>query len=177
MADASNILAASSAAQGVSSIGNAYSQAQAARAQGAYQKSISEINERLSELQAESSLKRGEKDAQAIRRRTEKTIGSQRAALAANGVDVNDGSALEIQQETELYGQIDELTAKTNAIQEAYGFKMQANNDRARGNFASLSARGDARNTLITGANRALSYGLESAYYARGGSTKKKGDN
>ena len=60
-------------------------------------------------------------------------IGRQRAVLAANGVDVNEGSAVDIQVDTAGIGKLDELTIRSNAAREALGYRYQAYNARVAG--------------------------------------------
>ena len=57
-----------------------------------------------------------------------RTKSSQRAALAANGVAVGEGSAAEIQASTDLIKEIDINQMNANAINQAWGYRMQAVN-------------------------------------------------
>lgn len=51
-----------------------------------------------------------------------------RASLAANGVDVNTGSAADVQVSSRELGQLDTATVANNAALEAYGYRTQATN-------------------------------------------------
>lgn len=155
------------AAQGVSAaagMGNAYSQAQAARAQGAYQKQQLGFNARLSDLAAQDAIRRGQEDAQRHRTATKGLIGSQRASLAAQGIEIDSGSALEIQQDTRALGELDALTIQNNARRQAWGFKVQAQDLRFQGRMAKLGARTQARSTLIAGGMGAARDAAQGAY-------------
>lgn len=165
-------MAAAFATQGIASVGNAYAQSQALKAQGNFQKQAFETNSHLAELQAEDAIKRGDKEAGQIKAKARQMIGTQRAALAAQGIDVNSGSARDIQEDTAAMSELDALTIKNNAFREAWGYKVQALDFRARGQFAELSARTQSRSTLLTGGMQAIGYGLQSGYYARGGGVK-----
>jgi hypothetical protein len=45
--------------------------------------------------------------------------------MAANGVDLNSGSALRIQGDTAKLGDVDALTIRNNAARAAYGYQLQ----------------------------------------------------
>jgi len=154
----------------ISSAATAYSQAQAYEAQGYYQKKMSKINASFAEMEAEDAIKRGDREAGDVRRRGKKIHGAQRAALAAQGIDIDSGSALDIQDEARSMTEQDALTVRNNAWREAWGYRVQASNATAEGRMAQLTARGNARNTLLTGGLQATSYGLQaySAYQKRG---------
>lgn len=150
-------------AQGINSAGNAYVQAQATRAQGDYQKRISEINARSAEAQAEDVLKRGENEAQKKLQETRKFIGQQKTAMAASGTDVNSQGALDLTADTAAIGATDVMTIKNNAWREAMGYKSQAIEVRGSGEMAQMAAKNNARSTMITGGIDALSYGIKAA--------------
>jgi hypothetical protein len=132
-------------------INQADQQAKSVEAQGRYQKSLSGVNAGYAELQAKDAIERGEKDAQAIKRRGKQIIGSQRAALAAQGVEVDSGTALELQEETSELSQVDALTVRNNAWREAWGYRAEAQAATSAGQLASITAKANARNTLVTG--------------------------
>lgn len=166
----------------VSSGVNAYTQSQNERAQGDYASAMYKLNARMAEFQAADALSRGETDAAAtlkkgykgsaiIRRSGKQTAGAQKVALAAQGIDINTGSAKETLADTEAMSEIDQieiqrsaeldaLTIKNNAVREAWGFKTQASNYASEGDYAIMAAKNKARSTLINGGLQALSYGL-----------------
>jgi|6_EtaG_2_1085325.scaffolds.fasta_scaffold01903_5 hypothetical protein len=133
------------------------SQASAINDEGDYQKSIFDINARFAEVNAKDAIKRGDKEAIALKKQAKRLIGSQRASLAAQGVDIETGSALDIQEDTAVLAQDDVMTIKNNAWKEALGYRVEAFNFRNQGKFAKLSARNKARNTLLTSGLQALS--------------------
>lgn len=154
------------AAQGAQSLAGAYSQSQALQAEGAASKTLANANARFSDLAADDAVIRGEKEAVRIKRDTKRLIGSQRVALAAQGIDVGSGSALDVQEDTAAFGATDAETARNNAWREAMGYKVQAADQRFRGDFAERSSRSAARSTLLTGGLQAINYGAQ-AYYLR----------
>ena len=90
------------------------------------QASIEEINARLAENAAQSTIEAGGRQEQASRLQTAKLKSSQRAALAANGVDIGTGSAAEAVASTDVLGEIDADTIHANAIRSAWGYRTQA---------------------------------------------------
>jgi len=126
-------------------------EAAAQRAEGRYQQSIYDSNARIiSEFKGEDSIYRGQQKADEIKLRGAKLIGSQRAALAAQGLDLGQDDALAIQQETAGDTAEDARQIKNNAWQEAWGFRAQALNDRTAGNFAGVTANQKATGTILT---------------------------
>jgi hypothetical protein len=153
--------AVGSGAQGISAIGNAYAQAQSIKAEAEYKQKVFEMNTQLAEYQADDALKRGTKEAAAQHRRGNQMVGEQRASLAAQGVEVDYGSAADVQRETEMMSKLDEISIKNNAFREAWGYKTQAVDYATRGQMAKLAGENEFRNTLVTGGTKALAYGAE----------------
>lgn len=143
----------------------ARSQASALRSQGAYERQTFETNSRLAAIQAEDAIRRGDKEATELKKNTKRLIGSQRAALAAQGLDLEADDALAIQQETAELGAQDALTLKNNAWREGWGFRVQAQDSASRGAFAEVTAKNTARNTLLTGGLNAARE-LAGGYYS-----------
>lgn len=100
----------------------------AERLLGAYQRQTFEMNAKIAEFQAEDAIRRGDEEANKLLTNVQKLIGSQRTATAAQGIEVDSGSALDIQLDTAALGAVDAQTIKTNAYQEAFGFKAEAYN-------------------------------------------------
>jgi hypothetical protein len=97
--------------------------------------------------------------------------GQQKAVLAANGVLVESGTALDITAETAEVGQLDALTIRANAEREALGFEQQSVNFQAQagqstaqanlstlaGANAASAGTGRAFSSLLTGAGSVAS--------------------
>ena len=86
------------------------------------------INAAYAEASAEDALLRGDKEAQDYRSKINQFVGTQRASIAANNIEVGSGTAAQLQDDTLRQGEIDLLTIKNNAYREAWGFETQANN-------------------------------------------------
>ena len=83
------------------------------------QANLADTNAQIAELGAQSALAQGAKEEQRSRLQTTALKKSQRVALAANGVDLGQGSAAEILTSTDLMGDIDANTIKANAVRNA----------------------------------------------------------
>ncbi len=148
---------------GLSLLGS-ISQARGLEAQGNYQNAMAKINSGFAEDAAIDSERRGYSNANKAITEARKLKGSQRAAYAASGVDVNYGSAARVQNETEFQGELDALTIKTNAFRESLGYKMKALDYRTQGEMAKISGDAQARSTLLTGGLKAISTLYGSGY-------------
>lgn len=174
MAAASTMLLASMA------VGNAYSQAQASKAQGIAEQAQAEQNARLAEMQAKDAEARGEREAGLQRQRTRALIGKQKATLAAQGLSISDGTALELIGQTAEFGEADAATIRQNAYREAFGYRSQAMNYRNQGEFSYMGRRNEAHNTLLTGGMQAAAYGsdwIDSKFKSTPKSTPVKANN
>jgi hypothetical protein len=164
-----------SAYQTVSSFQTQQRQATAASAQGNYAKSVEQRNAELARLESTDALERGQIAEQRERLATRQRIGTSRAALAAQGIDVSMGSAADVQATEAAIGELDALTIRNNAAREAWGYQVEAEFATTRGNMAAFAGnqeaagyRAESLNTLLTGA--ANTYGL----YQRRSNSKKK---
>jgi hypothetical protein len=146
---------------GATSLYEGYTQGEAAKAQGDYQKQMGDLNATLSDRASEEALQRGEKSSNRAIVQGRKSGDAARVASAASGVNPDTGSAADIVSENQDMGLKDALTIKNNAFREAWGYKVEAANSRSRGNFAADAGANEAGNTLLTGALRASSYGVK----------------
>lgn len=131
---------------------------------------LADFNAQVAELQAEDAIVRGQEEEQRFRARVRGTIGSQRAGFAASNIDVNFGTAADVQADAARLGELDALTIRGNAAREAWGFKMQAEDLRRRGDLAreegvafaeagrvgQSTSRWNAASTLITSGSSLL---------------------
>lgn len=128
----------------------AYQQSASAKASMEYQSQVARNNAISAEYQAQDALKRGEVAEAEQRRRTSMMKGSQTARLAANGIDISEGSALQILSDTDWMGEQDALTVRDNASREAWAYRQQGSNAQSNSNM--LEASADAQNPLLSGA-------------------------
>jgi len=157
---ASVIVAASSA---ISVIGSTYTQSRAIKSQGAYEQQVANSNARMAELQSEDAIRRGETEAQNYSFQVKKLLGSQRARLAAQGLDLGFGSASDVLQDTARFGALDTLTIRNNATREALGYQIQASEYRSQGAFAKITASQKRAQTILTGGMQLANVGASYA--------------
>jgi hypothetical protein len=115
---------AGSAATAVGAYFNARSQKIALHGAAA----MADLNAEQSELAAEQELARGNAAVAATSARAGQVKSAQRAALAANGVDLGVGSAVELQASTDIEKENDINTITANAVRAAWGQRVQATN-------------------------------------------------
>jgi len=130
--------------------------AQNARQQGAFQGAMAEQNAAYKEAAAQDAEKRGAVEADRYRRQVGQLIGSQRTGFAANGIDVNSGTAADIQDDTAAFGEFDALTIANNAAREAWGYRVGAQNDLMNGRMAQSNARSAATGSILGGVGSAF---------------------
>ena len=83
-------------------------------------------NEKVAKLQAEDAKARGHLDVLRLRLDLRKLIGSQRVQAAAQGIAIDDGSALQAQTDAAFMAELDAETIRNNAAREAWGYQVQA---------------------------------------------------
>jgi hypothetical protein len=158
MAALTAALAALTAAGTISKFSGERNAATAAVQQGNYESSIYGQNADIAEMQAQDAIARGREAELRQGMQTKQLVGSQRASLAASGIDPNIGSGAEIQADTNLLGTLDALTIRNNAAREAWGYNVNATQLRGQAALAKRAGQNTAaglRNqswtTLLTG--------------------------
>ena len=146
---------AMTAMQGVSlaaSIGGAgLSAASAWQAQDTA-KAVASNNAKTADINAQSALAAGERDAQAVQRRASGIEGAQRARMAANGLDITSGTAASLIDQTDFFAAQDVATARNNAKKQAFNFQAQGAGYQAQADgYSPLMAAGS---TMLTGAGQ-----------------------
>jgi hypothetical protein len=119
--------------------------------QGQAEKDAARYNAKMSEYAAQDAQRRGEEEAAAIQRKAASLKSTQRAAQAARGLDVSYGTAGDLQDETDFFGQMDASTARYNAASDAWNYRAQGKLARAQGKAAAYQAKMGAAGTLLTG--------------------------
>lgn len=140
----------------VSSVVNA----KASYDQGKYLDKVSKINAGISNRAAVDAEKRGSLDADTQRQYTQQIIGSQRSGYAGNGIDVNSGTAGIVQNDTAAMGELDALTIINNAAREAYGYRVQAMDQRQQGKLAKYQGKMAAIGSILGGMEQAATMGM-----------------
>lgn len=135
----------------------AYNQASATRSAYQYQAQVDANNAQIAQWQASDAIQRGQTEEQNVRLKTAGLISSQRAQMAANGVDLSEGSPIDILATSKFMGERDALQVKDNALRSAWGYTVQANNQTASSEFNKYAASNvspitSAGSSLLSGA-------------------------
>lgn len=98
-----------------------------------FQKSMSQINARQAEFQAQTILQSGERQAGQLTMKYGKAKGARRASTAAAGISLGVGSTAEVEASQDIAKEIDALTINANAVRASeearlrgVGFQNQA---------------------------------------------------
>lgn len=146
---------------GNTALGFYSSQQQAAgiKRQGQAEAALLEQNAGYADAQAQDALEIGKDQASRHAAEVRRLIGSQRASIGASGIDLGSGSALDLQEESAMLGELDRTMIVNNAKREAWGFTVQAADLRNRAKLTragasnlAQSARNQGYTTLINGA-------------------------
>lgn len=92
----------------------------------ARQANIARINAQMMMSQYEATLRANERAVVQKTMAAGRAKSTQRAALAANGVAVGEGSAAELTASTDIVKEMDVNTMNSNALREAWGYRMKA---------------------------------------------------
>lgn len=169
------------AAAGIAAYG-AHEQASAQKKALNYQAQVAANNATIASQKRSDALQRGEIEAHNAMRQQAQLLGHQRAALAANGQDITQGSALDVLASTKFLGQQDVNTIQSNAAREAWGYDIDKMNVNAEGQLAKWQA--DSISPVKAGvlagvgslASSASSYGLSKAGSSGSSGSYFKGD-
>lgn len=141
MGTMAKIATAASIASGAMS---AYGQYQDSRMQAAalnQQAKLDAETANLQEKQAHEALEQGKEESDRRRRAGAIQRGEQVAALAANGVDVEGGLALDLLDDSDMIVGQDAFAIREQSRIAADGYAQQARNSRIRSNNATVQAR------------------------------------
>jgi len=135
-----------------------------AKAQGKYEQGVQEYNARVSENEATATRNAGIEAENDQRMKTAGLLAKQRAAMAARGADVESGSALEIQEDTSLLGNVDAMRIRQNYEGQASALDQSAVLSRAQG--AAAKTRGS---NAFTGSLISAAGSVAGKWYGAGG--------
>ena len=168
-------IAATAIGTGVSMYGQEQ-QASAQAASASYAAKVASNNQILANNEAQDAIARGQVADQQKANQTAQLIGRDRAASAANGVDVNSGSAVALQSDSAGAGELDQLTITSNATREAAGYTNEGINYQNQASADEASSKNDlqagnlsAVSTVVNGAG-----GVASQWYNYSNGTRLK---
>lgn len=118
-----------------------------------YEAKVAEANQQNENNRVLDALNRGETEAQNAARKQSQLAGAQRAAMAANGVDVSFGSAADLMADTAMYGREEQSNIRNNTTREVQGYDINAANFGGQANAARSAAKG----AIVSGALQSVS--------------------
>ncbi len=143
---------ASAAAGAVGSMQAAKAQATNAR----FQSQVAQNNATIEKQNADYAAKAGQEAATVQSLKEAQTAGAIKASQAANNIDVNSGSAVDVQESQKETGELDTLTVMNNAMLQSYGYNTQATNFSAEAGLQSQQADQAETGGLISAAGGLL---------------------
>lgn len=150
-----NVGLGSQIAGGIMSTVGAYSSSQMSAEAYSAQAAVARNNAQIAQQAAQDAIARGEIAEGNQRIQTAQLKSSQRARMAANGIDINTGSAADVQKSTDFLGNLDAMTIRENAAREAAGYIRERNNSAASADL--LEGRANAENPLLSAGTTLLS--------------------
>lgn len=144
--------------------GGAYEAGNAQSQMYGYQAQVAANNATIERSNAAQTLAAGNVQESDQKLKTGEIVGSQRAAQASNGLDVNFGSNVDVRNSTQSVGDLDAAMIHYNAARTAYGQKLTANNFQDQAELDTQAAKNSkqagalkALTTLIGGASSTAS--------------------
>ncbi len=117
---------------------------------GVYNERIADRNAQMQEAAAAHALARGGVAASNLNAQVTRTLGAQRNRLAASGVEVGEGTPLDLLVGSAQVGALDVATLEANAEREAYQYRANAAIARAQGDSARRQGTYGAVGTILT---------------------------
>ena len=128
--------------------------------QGKFQEGTAKYNARVAENESQDARNAATAAENTQRQRTAALLSKQRAQLGAAGVDLNLGSAAQLQEDTVTLGEVDALRIRDTGDAQFAGLQSEATLTEAQGKFAAKAGRNAAVSTLIGGGTSALGTGV-----------------
>lgn len=155
------VMAIASIGSTIMSTYGAYQQAKAQKQQAEYQSAVARNNQIIAERNAKEIEKQGKTEANRYRARVEQLSAEQTVGLAGQGVDVTEGTSIDLLSDTAELGEFDAKKIESNAGRQAYNARVQGMNYGAQAGL--YSAQAGAINPLFEGVSTLLSTGTSAA--------------
>lgn len=126
-------------------------------------------NIQIAQWAADDAIEAGWDKASLVRRKGRQTAGSQRARMAANGLDMTQGTSLRILEDTDYLTAQDEANVVQGAADEALAARMKGAGFNAQAGMARF--QGDSINPMLLASGSLLTSGarVADAWYRYGG--------
>lgn len=113
---------------------------------------VGEYNAKMNEFAAQDALKQGDKQADEAHRQALLLAGTQRSRMAAAGLDLSEGTAADIQDQTDFFGSKDVATIRDNAQKNAFMSRQAGKTAIWQGNTQAQQSQLSSYGTLLGGA-------------------------
>lgn len=143
---------------------SAYSQSKTASVVSKAQERVARANQKIAQLGAETALRTGESQVAQITYNAGQTKARQRAAFAANGVALGEGSVNDVLTTTDALKELDVRNTQMNALANSWNYRRQAisygvkaQNAHTMSNYYDSNALGSAFGSLISNGGQVAS--------------------
>ncbi len=150
------------ASLGMSALGS-IAQGQQQSASAKYNAQIAENNAKIAAQNATFAGEEGAVNTEIAQQKTRSNVADIKVAQAANGVNVNTGSAVDVRASAAELGELNAMNIRSNAARQAYGYQTQAASDKAQAALDRQEASYDKSAGLIKGATTLIG-GAASGY-------------
>lgn len=143
-------------AQGLGSLllGSSVGQGIAGSQAASYQAQVAKNNSIIAKQNATYSAEAGSAQTEEQGLKSASKSGLVRAAFASNGLDVNTGSAADVQTSQRELGYLDTATTASNAALQTYGYNTQSQNYKAQEELENQEAIDAPIEGLLNGASK-----------------------
>lgn len=131
-------------------------QGKATQAQYDYQAKVAQNNAKIAEENARRTRQQGIEEERLQRIKTQRNVASQMSSMASNGIDVTQGTAVDVLADTSAMGELDALQTRYNYEAKAQGYDVEAGNFKNQSNLDMLAGR----NAYSAGIMGGISEGL-----------------
>lgn len=121
-----------------------------AKQMGEYQNDVARYNARQTENEATRVREKGTEEEIKHRNKVEQLVSRQRATLGSAGVDINTGSAMDIQEDALIMGEADALRIRSNYSDQAEAMEGQAALTRDQGKMAERAGNNAFYTSLLS---------------------------
>lgn len=158
---AATAMAAAAGGNALSAYGK-IKEGEAAQASANYNAAVQRANAAQAKSNQQLASQAGMAQEGMVQQKTRAESGQTVANQAGSGIDVNSGSAVDVQASEAELGQLDAMTIRSNATKEAYGYQVQEVNDKSQANLDVFEGKNAkkasyiaATSTLLGGASDA----------------------
>lgn len=139
---------------------NGFQQAEMIKKNAEINQSVAEMNAEFSDLDAYKANNAGLSEAARYQTVVDSTLAAQKTAMAAQHVDINYGTATDIESDSKITGMINVLEIQRQGREKALGYNVQGINTRLGGVMGKLQGQLDASSAQSRGILNAVSTGI-----------------